>query len=187
MPNIARLSHHLLEKYRKLYTTIWSALPHIPEIKKIIMGLELNPINQNWQLWSDPNGYIIIYKNKKIKIKRIKNYNDYTTRDLYKKSPIPKLISLAKLAIWQDSKDSTTLWLLCNDNKIRALTFSNNSWSPNLPPLSLPFFPLILLFKYRTLKKYKFIHPFNISPWPPQDLNNEINLLIEKLSYDRYK
>ena len=180
MPNVARLTHHMLEKYRKLYTTIWSALPHIPQIKKIIMHLELDPVNLDWKLWTDYLGNMLVYKDKSLKVKKIKQ--KIKPRDLYHKAPLQKLLSVTNLIIFKFEGTKTIAWLLCNDKKIRVLSFYNYSLSrPNTAPLSQDLLPLILLFKYRNmdppyLLREKFYH---ISHFPPRIENEHINKLID--------
>jgi hypothetical protein len=180
MPNAPRLTHHIFEKYRKLYTTIWSALPNIPEIKKIIMALELDPVDLNWRLWTDYQGHLLYYSAKKQTIK-IKNINQKLRyRDIYHKAPIKKIFENTIYLVFTIKNDTITTWCLGNDKKIRALIFQNNQWlRPNIPPLSLDFFPLILIFRY--LYHYKSYHlykkSYHVSPYPFIDDNLPIQLL----------
>lgn len=179
MPNAPRLSHHMLEKYRKLYTNIWSALPHIPQIKKIIMHLELDPVKLNWQLWTDYLGNLLVYKDRTLKVKKISQ--KIKPRDIYYKAPLKKILSVTELIIFKFDGPKTIAWLLCNDKKIRVLSFYNYSLStPNTPPLLEEFYPLILLFKYKNMVhdyicKQKTYH---VSHFPPKTENEYINKLM---------
>lgn len=167
-------------------TTLWSALPQFPQMKKIIYALELEPVNMNWKIWTDYQGNFLTWHNHNIKIS-YQNTPFPPVRDLYKKSDINKLLSISKKIAWKINNDTITLWLLCSDKTIKAVRFSNNSWSNTVPPLSLDFFALIHLLgsteHYRVWNKYIFWKKNNlhVSPWPINDNNKYIEKLLNAI------
>ncbi|KKN66644.1 hypothetical protein LCGC14_0469790 [marine sediment metagenome] len=132
-----------MQKDRAL-ESVKAFLPNDNEIETIIKVCDLYPVENSWRKWTDHLGsYIQIHNNKKIVSFAHSPYDksERIATDLYFKSPpetISKLSEWAFISFGKNNEDILNIcfiWFLGANNRLRLLSYSNNKWQRNYPPL----------------------------------------------------
>lgn len=173
------------------------------DIETIIKVCDLYPAAYSWRKWTDNLGnHIQIYNNKRVKLFiNHPNNKKYIITDLYFKlypDKIAKMSTWAFISFGKDNKDilnTCLVWFLGEDNRLRSLSYSNNKWNPNHPPLLSGIDTLrqivrnfnVVSYKQFDILKIKGPLPANITKswatqWPPYEkLIKELILFNSKL------
>jgi len=122
--------------YNKCLINVKAFLPDDKEIIKIIKLCYLEPVKNNWRIWSDNQGNIItLFKNRVVISRKINNYL-LKADDLYLKSPAESIIENSRWAMICLEEDNCVIWLLGVDSRLRHIHYTNGVWIGNVPPMN---------------------------------------------------
>jgi hypothetical protein len=122
--------------YNKCITNVKAFLPNDKEIIKIIKLCRLEPLNNNWRIWTDNSGNLLtISKNRKIHSRKTDDYS-LKADDLYLKASAKDIAKISRWAMISIGDNDCLLWFLGVDDRLRHVSYMSGLWTENKPPLS---------------------------------------------------